>query len=70
MDESLATTFVQSNARSERVKRLLDSNFASMLKTIGNGLGGAVDSHRRAINPGIHNILSQRPAREANKADS
>jgi hypothetical protein len=32
MDESLATAFVHSNARSERVKRLFDSNLASVLQ--------------------------------------
>jgi hypothetical protein len=67
MDESLTTAFVQLNARSERVKRLLDSNLASVLQTIGNGLGGAVDSNRYAINPGVHNALSQCSAREADE---
>ena len=66
--ESLTTAFVQLNSRSERVKRLLDSNLASILQTIGNGLGCAVDSNRHAINPGVHNTLGQCSAREANEA--
>jgi hypothetical protein len=44
MDESLATAFVQLNARSERVNRGIDSNLASVLQTICDGLGDAVDT--------------------------
>ena len=58
MDKSLTTAFVELSARSERVKRLLDSNLASVLQTIRNSLGRAVDSNRHAIDPGVHNALS------------
>ena len=68
MVESLTTAFVQLNARSERVKCLLDSNLAPVFQTIGNGLGGAVDSNRYAINPCVHNTLGQCSTGEANKA--
>jgi hypothetical protein len=68
MDESLTTAFFQSNAYSERVKRFFDSNLASVLQTIGNGLGGAVDSNMHAINPGVDDTLGQRSSREANEA--
>jgi hypothetical protein len=33
--------------------------FASILKTIGNGLGGTVNSNRHTSNPGVHNTLGQ-----------
>ena len=67
MDESLTTAFVQSNARSERVNRGINSNLASVLQAIGKSLSSAIDSNWHAIDPGVHNTLGQCSAREANK---
>jgi hypothetical protein len=70
MPQSLVTAFILAEALAERVNRDLGTNRAAIFEAIRNGFGGAVDSHRYAINPRVDHALNQCSSGEANKPHS
>jgi|SRR5579862_5660194 len=68
MRQSLAATFLESNARLKSANCCFDSNLVSILKTIGDGFGSTEDSYMYTLNSNIQDSLGQRSSREPNES--